>query len=339
MGIIALPATYVVLALGLDLIGRLVGASTGLGWLARRWGTVLAAIVVLAGVEGTWTYFVVSPNDAQARSDYRSDLYLLARDLRDHPEGGVASISTNPPENVPPLIFAFLPHGDRPVRWFDAATGLVIPAQPGGQPSEIDIPEVAQIPPRLERYLGEASTVIPGMRRYTVASGDDLLTATLSEPAQGTWIAGPSAFPPDDPDGVRQSVGLPVRFGDLLELVGYQSDATRETGRPVRVTLFWRVLRDAEPSLDLAIFAHLLNPDGSLAAQTDALAVHSSTWRKGDILIQMEDIKTDDAVNAGLYHLQVGLYNRADNQRLQVIMDGAPVGDRLLLEPVIMTTP
>jgi Dolichyl-phosphate-mannose-protein mannosyltransferase len=338
MGIVALPATYIVLALGFDLIGRLAASSPHLAPLARHWAAVVTLILIGVAAEGAWSYFVVGPADPLAQGDYRSDLFVLAHDLRSSDGGGVA-IGTAAPHNVPPLIFEFLPHGDRPIHWFDPSAGLVIPASPGGAPAQVDVPQAVMVQPRLERYLGQPTPLAYGLRRYTIPAGDAFLAAFPPPSSQKGWVADAVAFPPDDPGGLRREVSLPVSFGDGVALLGYQSDTTRLAGKSIRVTLFWRVTRDTNPPVELSMFAHLLTADGALAAQTDALAVPSSTWRAGDIFIEIQDIPTDAALAAGRYHLQIGLYRRADGVRLPVLIGGAPAGDRLLLEPVEIRAP
>jgi 4-amino-4-deoxy-L-arabinose transferase-like glycosyltransferase len=338
MGIIALPATYVTLALGFDLIGRLITQSGQADWIARRWPGIMTVSLVLIAAEGAWSYFAVGPNDPKAQADYRTDLFSLAGELRGSPPHGGVAISTDAPHNIPPLIFEFLPHGDQPIHWFDAGSALVIPASPGGM-AQIDIPEVVAINKRLEQYLGQPSPAAIRVRRYAVPSGDAFLAAFPAPSAQKTWVSDVIAFPPDDPGKVRREIALPVQFGDDVQLLGYQSDNTRQAGKPIRVTLFWRVTRDLIPPLDLSIFAHLLTADGRLAAQQDALGVPSSSWRAGDIIFLIQDVSTDQGLTPGHYHLQIGLYQRSDGQRLPVIVNGAPAGDRLLLEPVEISAP
>ena len=306
-GIIALPATYVTLALGLELIGRLASASR-LDWPARRWGVIMAAVVLLAGVEGAWSYFVVAPRDPLAQGDYRTDLFRLAQALRAQPSGGEVAISANPPDNVPPLIFEFLPHGERPIRWFDGSTGVLVPASA----SEVDIPDMVPVRAELLAYLGRPVTSVPGIWRYETSTGQ----------VRARIAAG----------------GQEVTFGDILTLLERQSDTSRQAGKPIEVTLVWAVKRDAGASPDLAMFAHLLRPDGSLAAQSDELVAPSASWRSGDLLIQAEDILTKK-VKPGTYQLEVGVYERANGQRLAVMVDGQASGDRLLLPPVKVVAP
>lgn len=325
MGIIAMPATYATLGLGFSLLGKLVTAAPHLDWLARYRVALMVAILGLAGIEGGWAYFVTGPNDRAAQGDYRSDLAALARELRSSPSTATVAISTNEPHTIPPLIFEFLPHGQRNIDWFDAGSALIVPASGAGDPAEIYIPEMAPINPRLEPYLGKPTPAAIRVRRYEVPTGEAFLAAFPSP-------AGPQAQ-------VVGSLTLPVQFGDAIQLFGSQSDAVRQAGKPVRIMLFWRVARDMLPPVDLSIFAHLIAADGQLAAQQDALGAPSVEWRKGDILIQIQDIVTKKTLPPGSYQLQIGLYQRENGQRLPVVVDGAPVGDRLLLEPVEITAP
>ena len=71
-----------------------------------------------------------------------------------------------------------------------------------------------------------------------------------------------------------------------------------------------------------------------MVAGRDFLAVPASTWRAGDVFVQLHDLPLPEDLPPGLYHLEIGLYTQADGSRFPILVDGEGVGDRLLLEPV-----
>ena len=71
-----------------------------------------------------------------------------------------------------------------------------------------------------------------------------------------------------------------------------------------------------------------------MAAQWDGLDVPVEGWREGDIILQMASFDLPADLPPGQYWLQTGVYNPATMERLPVLVDGAPVADRILLETV-----
>lgn len=331
----ALPATYVALALGFGLIGRLAAER----FPSMRWRPIMAAIIALSAVESGWTYFAIAPNDPLARRDFYTDFAQIAAYLETQPQSSAAAIATTDPHRIPPVLFEFIPHGDKTIHWFDPALALVSPA--GDAPAQVIIPADTTLNERfnalaLDRLAAPETLRYPdgalAATIYALPPGDAFLE--LLPPAdQGAWVADALAFPPADPGGLRQPVALPAAFGDLIELAAYKSPMQRQTGKNLPVTLIWRIGRAALPIENVSIFAHLLTPDGQIAAQRDYLAVPVATWRAGDVFVQLQDISLA-GVAPGMYHLQIGVYNLADQARYPVMLNGVAVGDRLLLMPV-----
>ena len=97
----------------------------------------------------------------------------------------------------------------------------------------------------------------------------------------------------------------------------------------------WRVT--APPDGPRAIFVHLLTPDGQVAAQWDGLDVPVEGWRKGDTILQVASFDLPPGLPPGQYWLQTGIYNPATLERLPVLVDGAPITDRVLLSSLEVT--
>jgi hypothetical protein len=129
-------------------------------------------------------------------------------------------------------------------------------------------------------------------------------------------------------------VDYPVTFGDVLEFVGYEAAPESPPGVWLPLTLHFRVLRDVTAPEPWVLFAHLLNDQGEFVAGRDFLAVPASTWRAGDAFVQLHDLPLPDDLPAGDYRLEIGLYSQADGVRFPLMVDGAPLDDRLLLNSV-----
>lgn len=337
----ALPATYLLLALGFRLLEQLLARLDRSGRVAKWWPALLGIVLALVTAETAYLYFGVWRGNEEVQRVYRADLAEVAAYLRDHtPPGGVA-ISTTEPHHLDRFIFDYTPHGDVDVHWFDGLFALVSPA--GDAPAWLFVTREPVPGERLQRAVLDHLPVLDegrfangslAYRLVAIPPGEVLYEQFPPPVRQGVWVADVLAFPADDPDGLRRSLSLPVRFGDVVQLVGYESETMAHPGQWVTLTLYWCVTRDVTTPEPWAIFAHLLNAEGQVAAGRDFLAVPASTWRAGDVFIQLHDVLLDPALPPGLYHLEIGLYSQAGNVRFPVMVGGEAIGDRLLLEPV-----
>jgi len=126
----------------------------------------------------------------------------------------------------------------------------------------------------------------------------------------------------------RPSSSLPI-FGETMAFLGYRVEAEHPApGDTLDVLTAWQVL--ATPPSDLAIFLHLLDSDGNLIAQNDALAALSNTFRPEDVFVQRHVIALAPDVPPGFYSLATGLYVRG-GERLPL---DSGEGDSLILGTV-----
>jgi hypothetical protein len=141
---------------------------------------------------------------------------------------------------------------------------------------------------------------------------------------------------------------LDLRFADdgaeLIRLVGYQlSEKEVQPGDTVELTLYWSALGPV--NVRYKVFTHLLgdefNPatDSFLWGQHDAEPVNftrpTTTWPPGEIVIDWHPIPIDANAPAGLYRIEIGLYDGLSGARLFVIdADGAHLGDHVILAQV-----
>jgi len=291
----SLPAAFLFPALGAD-------------WLIeRKWKRALtlmvAAVIASSGAFTIRDYFVVWPAQSQVREVYRSDLADVARWLDARGDETPVVIASTNPHDLDPFLFDFELRRPRPIKWVDRAYGLIFPQERALYISPASTP----FAPELRDLIGAAPLV-----------------------SQDSFVAYEATAPRITPQAVLTT---PVRFGDRLDLMGYQSSASVKPGEWVRVWTYWRVVDDTRgEQWPLAVFAHLLDAREQFVAGRDLLAVPTAGWRTGDVWVQFQDIPVPPSASPGVYSLEIGVYSRAAQsvQRWR-LPDGS---DRLLLPPV-----
>jgi hypothetical protein len=133
-----------------------------------------------------------------------------------------------------------------------------------------------------------------------------------------------------------------VRFGDVLELLGYDLD-TNTDEQAIHLTLHWQTLRRV--GTDYKFFVHLYNVEtGALAAQTDAMPhqwIYPTHWWEAGEVVSDEIAVPLENVPPARYQLGIGAYDPETGVRLS-IASGAPPGfevnqGELILPQVIET--
>lgn len=135
---------------------------------------------------------------------------------------------------------------------------------------------------------------------------------------------------------VRFIPELPARFGDVLELWGYEMELMDEgdAGSSLLVSAYWRVL--AQPEEPLSLMAHLVDREGQVVTVGDALGVPIETWGADDILVQEHRLALDSNATLEGYRVELGAYWLPAVERLPIFdRTGTPVGDRAIRLPVI----
>lgn len=130
----------------------------------------------------------------------------------------------------------------------------------------------------------------------------------------------------ESPD-VAQSAA--VRFGDAMQLVGY-SIGPVAAGEPLRVILCWQAL--AEMDTSYVTFVHLLDAEGRLVSQNDAVpgqgARPTTAWLVGEIICSDYELPLAPDLAPGKYALHVGVYDPLHEVRLTAQgVAGAAVSD------------
>lgn len=119
----------------------------------------------------------------------------------------------------------------------------------------------------------------------------------------------------------------PVRFeqsavlGDCIALVGFDLDGHVTTlGGEVRLTLYWEALGTVDASY--TVFTHVLAPDNRVIGQRDNIPVGgdrpTTTWAKGEYIVDEYSIPIEPGVSVGEYLIEVGMYLPSSGERLRI---------------------
>jgi uncharacterized membrane protein len=136
-----------------------------------------------------------------------------------------------------------------------------------------------------------------------------------------------------EPPEYDQSVG--IEFPGVGELVGYTLNEPVTADQAPVLNLVWRGGGTAS-EVSYTVFAQLVNTDGQVVAQSDSIpASHTrptTGWRDDEYIEDRHTLSYNDLNRRGETMLIVGLYNAANNQRLQ-LTDGT---DHVVLESGIV---
>lgn len=153
---------------------------------------------------------------------------------------------------------------------------------------------------------------------------------------------------PATPEGPARA-----RFGDVATLLGYDLHCLAcdppNPGNPttltisraadgdasLALTLFWQARTRTDRSY--TVFTHLIGPDGQLASQQDNPPRDGTrptdTWLAGELLVDPYRLAIPAGLAAGIYRIEVGMYDAVSGERLPAFDAGANrlPDDRLLL--------
>jgi hypothetical protein len=320
---VSLPVTFLFPALALDwLLDKHPGVKAQSTFKVL---SVLASVwLVIAAVFTVRDYFSVWPNRSDVREVYRSDLAQAAKWIEQQPTDQPIVIASTNPRDLDPFLYDFELSGKHDLRWIDRAYALVFPTQR----SILISPVYSPIDPTLrDRFLAapvfiskfeDGSTafeVYELVPRPTPLAFSNIITLAKTD---------------------SMTLTAPIDFNHSLGLLGYEAAATAEPGDVLKLTLYWRVNKDAgAQQLPVSLFVHLLNDRGEFAAGHDLLAYPTASWRDGDVWLQQTDVQIPFIQEAGTLHFEIGAYSYADNVRWRIYDPaGNDVGDRVLLSSV-----
>jgi len=344
--IASLVPTYLIAALGMVEAGR---------WIVARWRRVLPAVVIAGAAMGVWegstalvSYFCTWPHHPEVRGIYQATLTEVMHYLDAHADDLPVCIGE-------PFIYdnyLWLPSrtlrraDPAAIRWFNPASALVFPA--GGAEARYVFPHHAPADPTLiGDWFGDLTPEATGEHRtetgepvyviYRLNAQARLPEKLSTLAATGpVWTSGEVEFAADPPPGTRQSHDLPVDFGHQLAFLGYDlSSAEVKPGDGITILTYWRALAAVDPPL-AAVFVHLLDSHSQVHGQHDGLGARSPDWQPGDVIVQLHRFQVAPDAPPGRYWLELGTYTWVNWERLPVYEGDAAVGDRLLLQEIVV---
>jgi 4-amino-4-deoxy-L-arabinose transferase-like glycosyltransferase len=144
----------------------------------------------------------------------------------------------------------------------------------------------------------------------------------------------------DLPGAVQHPLDLHLGEGGEVTLLGYDLPQTEVSpGDAVLLTLYWRC--ESPLYTNYTVFAHLLGPGGQVRGQSDSApqggVAPTTSWLAGEVVVDEYHIPVDEGAPAGVYHIEVGMYDPATVIRVPVFApDGSRLpDDRVLLENAI----
>ncbi len=250
----------------------------------------------------------------------------------------VVSLSGLVPADIRPEDYARLGTNDVRVLWSDVRRALAFPV--GADRAYAFVADGAEVHPAIAQLWSPSTQMSLRTRDgrsldlFTEPFPGDL-EAHLDRVASSSpaWLLSATRFAPGDPENHGERLGLPLRFGDPLALLGYEIDRTSmRPGETLTVVTYWRV--QAPAAAPLKLFVHLLSGDGSYQGGEDRLDVWHDAWMAGDRFAQVQEVVLDPAATPGEYQLEIGWYEPETMGRLSVMRDGIPICDRVLLHPL-----
>ncbi len=126
------------------------------------------------------------------------------------------------------------------------------------------------------------------------------------------------------------SASFAIHFGDQIDLIGYTLDG--RAARPnetIRLTLYWRAR--SKMSIDYTVFTHVLEPPQTIWAQQDKpLLLSTSLGLIGHVISDTYDLTIKPDAPAGVYPIEMGVYNPQNFDRLRVIADDGRITDNFI---------
>lgn len=226
-----------------------------------------------------------------------------------------------------------LGHTDLRLAAFDCSQSWLYPAGNGWYvlPRAISDWQRAQLQGARLAYEQKRTGFTPPFAVFE-AFGLTPLTGITATPVR----AAPVEWPPAQVLTAGTIMTPPVALGETLAFLGYLVESpTGRAGQLFSVATYWRVL--TPPGALLSLMAHLLRADGTPVAVGDGLGVPVEQWQPGDIIVQRHTFQLPPETAPGPLWLSVGAYGLPQVQRLPVSLNGAVVGDRLVVAQLEVT--
>lgn len=123
-----------------------------------------------------------------------------------------------------------------------------------------------------------------------------------------------------------------AEFGDFAQLVGYDFEpAAVRPGEAFDLQLMWKAI--VRPAAAYTVFVHVLNSQGRIVTGGDSPPLAgfypTTAWLAGETFVETRSLSMPADVPPGDYHIEIGWYDSANLQRVQI--RDAALGDTLIL--------
>jgi hypothetical protein len=166
---------------------------------------------------------------------------------------------------------------------------------------------------------------------------DEWLPGPSNNPIEGIQsdpvTVAPSEWLPEQAEREGKRAAPPLSLSGPLKFLGYRLQTeTASPGETLELWTYWSVT--TVPDHLLSLMGHLLDREGRPVAVADGLGVPVESWAPDDVIVQRHLLEIPPDLLPGFYWLQSGAYAITDLQRLDVLVEGQPVGDRIVLSSV-----
>jgi 4-amino-4-deoxy-L-arabinose transferase-like glycosyltransferase len=133
---------------------------------------------------------------------------------------------------------------------------------------------------------------------------------------------------------------LEILVGNSISLLGYVLDENQaQPGGVLSLALYWKATGTTETSY--TVFTHLLDPQNQVRGQKDSIpgdgTLPTTSWVDQEVITDVYELAIDADAPPGEYVLEIGMYDAATGQRLELREpSGELVGDRLLLPSTVV---
>ncbi|HET7375636.1 MAG TPA: hypothetical protein VFK30_02945, partial [Anaerolineae bacterium] len=245
---------------------------------------------------------------------------------------------------------------DRNGKVIDTSTGPLGPEwyrAPDWQVNEIVATSAAlHIPAHLDAGTYRLQVIVRGAsNRSLIASGSIERTGFLGlwtehvTTESDSWILGDVSIVARNRNYNIPAIqhSLPVRFGDQIQLLGYDLNLSGfRLGQPILITFYWQALKAIDQNY--VVFTHLLDSNGVQRGQHDSMPNGGLNptpfWAAGEVIADSYSIPLEADAPAGPYTLDFGWYQSNDGTRLAAIAaDGSRYRDDIVSIPGLAINP
>lgn len=313
----------------------------------RRMATVAIIGLLLFNLLWTWQdLFGVWRNDSEVLTAFNGELGQIAHYL-DTTGGEIPTVLCNTEwdNNEPSLelnttetMLIMMNRHDFNYREADCRNSLVF--ADGGSDEQIVLYSLEtreMMYPYLESWLDDGEYITgKNIPREAIIQ---LETSERVADTAGAFITtSPVAYAPEV-SGAIAPISPPIRFGGNLTLLGYEPQIERNylAGDVVNIITYWRVEGIMPP--DLTLFTHILSDPVTLFANRDVISVNPKRLQERDVFIQVTQIELPETALPTEYFISVGGYSQTVDDRLDVLRNDAPYGNRVFLYSIDVLPP